>query len=172
MPSASHCAADDYSTRSLLSEVGKWMVPTWGGIIILYEIQVELAQLKTTPRKPLIKAGHLAQSGFIWWGLLQHAKKSQDNIDIFIQRLQNTEDRVCKNYGCLATALQQHHLFYLAQIKFLCWVKVIEGMERWSSLTAMSKCSGSSNQKLIFNLLWSASKLKRSGRASWLKNHW
>lgn len=26
-------------------------------------------------KKPLIRAGHSAQSSFIWWGLLQHAKK-------------------------------------------------------------------------------------------------
>ena len=156
MLSASHSAADDYSTRSLLSEVGKWMVPTWGGIIILYEIQVELAQLKTTPRKPLIRAGHLAQSGFIWWGLLQHAKKAKITLtflfkDCKIQRTLSVKTAV------VWQQLQQHQLFYLVQIKFWCWVKVIEGMEQWGSLTAMSK---SSNQKLIFNLQWPASKLK------------
>lgn len=42
-------------------------------------------------RKPPIRAGHLAQSGFIWWGLLQHAKKFKITlaflfIDYKIQR--------------------------------------------------------------------------------------
>lgn len=35
-------------------------------------------------KKPLIRAGHLAQSGFIWWGLLtatrQKKKKNQDKM--------------------------------------------------------------------------------------------
>lgn len=78
-----HSAADDYSTRSLLSEVGKWMVPSWGVIIILYE--VELAQLKTTPRKPLIRDQLLAQSGLFWWGILWHAKKSKITSTSFVQ---------------------------------------------------------------------------------------
>lgn len=47
-------------------------------------------------KKPLIRAGHLAQSGFIWWGLLRHAKKSKITLTFFIQTLQKAEEPVCK----------------------------------------------------------------------------
>lgn len=54
-------------------------------------------------KKPVIRAGHLAQSGFIWWGLLRHAKIFQITSRFLIQSLENAEDPVCESCSCLAT---------------------------------------------------------------------
>lgn len=72
-------------------------------------------------------------------------QKIQDNTGIFIHRLQNTEDTVCKNRSCLATNNLSNTDFLIvlklnsavAYLHFT-WQEV---MKRYSSITGREKVS-------------------------------
>lgn len=123
--------------RSLLSEVGKWMVPTWGGIIILDEIQVELEKLKTPPRKPAIR-------------LSAHSASFDEEPNIFKITLRfwfkDAENPVCR---CLATDNSSDTVFLWGYVMLCC----TGSKTPYWSLTARGKCF-----ILQFKMLWNRQK--------------
>lgn len=97
-------------------------------------------------KKPLIRAGHLAQSGFIWWGLLQHAKKFKITLTFLFKDYKMQRTLSVKNWSCLATNnLSNTCLFILFKLNSTYVHFTTQEVMKW--LSALS-----SDQKLILSL--------------------